>query len=67
MSLNYFKFENVHGGTIPSGTAKSIYYNKPLFRREGDKVFKTGIEATQLLINEAIRKDGVYCTRVLFY
>eukprot|EP01038_Epipyxis_sp_PR26KG_P004966 gene4966-6941_t len=52
-------FENVHGGTIPSGTSKSIWYNKPLFRREGDKVFKTGIEATQLLINEAIRKDGV--------
>ena len=33
--------------------------NKPLLRREGDKIFKTGQEAVQLLNNEAMRKDTV--------
>jgi glutamate dehydrogenase (NADP+) len=32
--------------------------NKPLFRRQGDARFKTGIEAAQLLVNEAMRRDA---------
>jgi hypothetical protein len=32
--------------------------NKPLFRRQGDVRFKTGEEAAQLLINEAMRRDS---------
>jgi hypothetical protein len=32
--------------------------NKPLFRRQGDVRFKTGEEAAQLLINEAMRRDA---------
>ena len=32
--------------------------NKPLFRRQGDVRFKTGIEAGQLLIKEAMRRDS---------
>jgi Glu/Leu/Phe/Val dehydrogenase, dimerisation domain len=31
--------------------------NKPLFRRQGDVRFRTGTEASQLLINEANRRD----------
>lgn len=31
--------------------------NKPLFRRQGDVRFKTGLEAAQLLVNEAKRRD----------
>ena len=30
-----------------------------MLRREGDKIFKTGIEATQLLSSEAFRRDQV--------
>ena len=32
--------------------------NKPLFRRQGDVRFKTGTEAAQLLVNEAMRRDA---------
>jgi glutamate dehydrogenase (NADP+) len=35
-----------------------MWRNKPLLRREGDKIFKTGKEACQLLTGEAIRRDG---------
>jgi Glu/Leu/Phe/Val dehydrogenase, dimerisation domain len=31
--------------------------NKPLFRRQGDVRFKTGMEASQLLVKEAMRRD----------
>ena len=34
-----------------------MWRNKPLLRREGDRIFKTGLEASQLLIGEAGRKD----------
>jgi glutamate dehydrogenase (NADP+) len=34
------------------------YRNKPLFRRQGDVRFKTGLEASQLLITEAKRRDA---------
>ena len=34
-----------------------MWRNKPLFRREGDRIFKTGTEATQLLNDEALRRD----------
>jgi glutamate dehydrogenase (NADP+) len=32
--------------------------NKPLFRRQGDVRFKTGTEAAQLLVKEAMRRDS---------
>jgi len=32
--------------------------NKPLFRRQGDVRFKTGMEAAQLLVREAMRRDS---------
>ena len=32
--------------------------NKPLFRRQGDVRFKTGVEAAQLLVQEAQRRDA---------
>lgn len=35
-----------------------MWRNKPLLRREGDKIFKTGKEACQLLTGEAARRDG---------
>ena len=35
-----------------------MWRNKPLLRREGDRIFKTGLEASELLIAEAKRKDG---------
>jgi len=51
------QFGGVHGGTQPG--ANKMWRNTPLFRRDnGDKIFKTGTDATQLLINEAIRKDA---------
>ena len=31
--------------------------NRPLFRRDGDIRFKTGTEASKLLIEEAVRRD----------
>ena len=50
---------------FPRGLSSSIlvfsYFdecrNKPLLRRDGDKIFKTGIEASQLLKMESGRKD----------
>jgi glutamate dehydrogenase (NADP+) len=32
--------------------------NKPLFRRQGDVRFKTGMEAAQLLVKECMRRDS---------
>ena len=32
--------------------------NKPLFRRQGDVRFKTGVEASQLLVQEVMRRDA---------
>ena len=32
--------------------------NKPLFRRQGDVRFKTGMEAAQLLVKECLRRDA---------
>lgn len=32
--------------------------NKPLFRRQGDVRFRTGTEASQLLVSEAMRRDS---------
>lgn len=50
------QFGGVHGNR--TGTSK-MWRNKPLFRREGDRIFKTGTEATQLLNDEALRRDRV--------
>jgi len=38
-------------------TTKS-WRNKPLFRRQGDVRFKTGMEASNLLVREALRRDA---------
>lgn len=48
------QFGGVHGG---KGGVSRMWRNKPLLRREGDRIFKTGLEASQLLIGEAGRKD----------
>ncbi len=46
------------GGVHGSKTvASKMWRSKPLLRREGDKVFKTGIEAVNLLNGEAYRRD----------
>ena len=45
----------VHGNVGPSMKA---WRNRPLFRREGNWNFKTGREASELLIQEAKRRDG---------
>jgi Glu/Leu/Phe/Val dehydrogenase, dimerisation domain len=47
--------EGVH--QTMKNTSKS-WRNKPLFRRQGDVRFRTGTEASQLLINEANRRDS---------
>lgn len=52
------QFGGVHGSSGRAAGSAKIWRNKPLLRREGDKVFKTGAEATQLLISEALRKDS---------
>jgi hypothetical protein len=36
--------------------------NKPLFRRQGDVRFKTGLEAANLLVGEAKRRDSIRST-----
>ncbi|RHY92890.1 hypothetical protein DYB37_000845 [Aphanomyces astaci] len=44
---------DVHGTTH----GKKAWRNKPLFRREGDKKFRTGTEAADMLYEEAHRRD----------
>ena len=44
----------VHGNVT---TAHKSWRNKPLFRRDGDMRFRTGNEASQMLIEESIRRD----------
>jgi len=51
----------VHGTRTTPGNSK-LWRSKPLLRREGDKVFKTGTEAANLLLSEAIRRDDVSST-----
>jgi glutamate dehydrogenase (NADP+) len=48
--------DSVHS-TSAAKSGKS-WRNKPLFRRQGDVRFKTGVEAAQLLVNEAMRRDA---------
>lgn len=48
-----YTFGGVHG----SRSGQKTWRNKPLFRREGDQRFKTGAEATDMLLSEARRKD----------
>ena len=55
------QFGGVHGTRTTPGNAK-LWRSKPLLRREGDKIFKTGTEASNLLLNEAIRRDDVSST-----
>ena len=50
--------DSVHSTMKISKTASKSWRNKPLFRRQGDVRFKTGIEAAQLLVNEAARRDA---------
>mmetsp|Transcript_17046 Transcript_17046/g.15398 ORF Transcript_17046/g.15398 Transcript_17046/m.15398 type:complete len:525 (-) Transcript_17046:47-1621(-) len=48
----------VHGNWV-GGSNRTAWRNKPLFRRDGvDRVFRSGAEATQLLLSEANRKDA---------
>jgi hypothetical protein len=44
---------DVHGTTH----GKKHWKNKPLFRRGGDKRFRNGQEAADMLTDEAIRRD----------
>lgn len=44
---------DVHGTTH----GRKEWRNKPLFRREGDRRFRTGLEASEMLFEEAIRRD----------
>ena len=44
----------VHGSR---GPASKQWRNKPLFRRTGDVRFKTGLEACEILVAEAGRRD----------
>ena len=61
------QFGGVHGNKIGSGTGTAKNWrNKPLFRRDGDKIFKTGSEACQLLISEASRADTVCIASVRY-
>ena len=48
------KNQNVHSNMQLSKSWK----NKPLFRRQGDVRFKTGLEAASLLVQEAKRRDS---------
>ena len=50
--------DSVHSTMKISKTASKSWRNKPLFRRQGDVRFKTGVEAAQLLVNEALRRDA---------
>ncbi len=59
------QFGGVHGA---KPGASKMWRNKPLFRRDGDKIFKTGAEAVQLFNIEAQRRDGVKSyTLISFY
>lgn len=53
---------DVHGTTH----GKKVWRNKPLFRREGDKRFRNGTEACEMLYEEAVRRDP-YQTEFLQY
>ncbi len=50
-----YQFGGVHG-TFKS-KANSTWRNKPLFRRLGDVKFKSGDEASSMLLREAARRD----------
>ncbi len=50
-----YQFGGVHG-TFKSKSSLT-WRNKPLFRRLGDVKFKTGNEASDMLLREAARKD----------
>ena len=45
---------------MKQGNMKSTgnWRNKPLFRRDGDARFKTGQEASSMLLQEVTRRDG---------
>ena len=44
-------------GVHQTMTTSKAWKNKPLFRRQGDVRFKTGLEAANLLVGEAKRRD----------
>jgi len=50
------QFGGVHGSRPGEGGPMN-WRNRPLFRRDGDIRFKTGTEASKLLIEEAVRRD----------
>ena len=47
-----------YGGVHGVANTRAAWRSKPLLKREGAKIFKTGAEAAQLLIGEAMRKDA---------
>ena len=47
-----------YGGVHGASNTRAAWRSKPLLKREGAKIFKTGTEAAQLLIGEAMRKDA---------
>ena len=47
-----------YGGVHGASNTRAAWRSKPLLKREGAKIFKTGAEAAQLLIGEAMRKDA---------
>jgi glutamate dehydrogenase (NADP+) len=49
---------NREGGVHGFMQLSKSWKNKPLFRRQGDVRFKTGIEAANLLVQEAQRRDA---------
>lgn len=60
VSAEYLANYHIYLSDPTSGNMKSsgVWRNKPLFRREGDARFKTGKEAADMLVQEAIRRDG---------
>lgn len=59
-SENVRKKSLITGNDSVHSTMKvsKAWRNKPLFRRQGDVRFKTGVEAAQLLLQEAQRRDA---------
>ena len=47
-----------YGGVHGASNTRAAWRSKPLLKREGAKIFKTGFEAAQLLTGEAMRKDS---------
>ena len=60
----------VTGGVHANMQLSKSWRNKPLFRRQGDVRFRTGMEASKLLISEANRRvcisTYIFCYIIIF-